>query len=63
MELFKELLDYDKYLKENPFHENLKINLQDYYEEYGQLNNKIIPETYYRSNLNLTLPISQIWAT
>ena len=30
-----------KYLKENPFHQNLGINL----EEYGDLDKKIIRET------------------
>ena len=43
MELFKELLDYGKYLKENPFHQNLGISL----EEYDDLEKKIINETYF----------------
>jgi len=38
MELFKGLLDYAEYLKENPFHKNLGINL----EEYGDIDKKII---------------------
>jgi hypothetical protein len=43
MELFKELLDYGKYLKENPFHQNLGVSL----EEYDDLDKKIINEIYF----------------
>ena len=42
MELFKDLLDYGKYLAENPFHKNLGVSL----EKYGELENKLIRETY-----------------
>ena len=39
MELFKELHDYGKYLKDNPFHQNLgMVNA----EEYGDLEKKNI---------------------
>ena len=41
MKLFENLLSYDEYLKENPFHQNLGINL----EEYGEIDKKIIRET------------------
>ena len=43
MELFKELLDYGKYLKENPFHQNLGVSI----EEYDDLEKKIIKEAYF----------------
>ena len=43
MELFKELLDYRKYLKENPFHQNLGVSLK----EYDDLEKKIIKDTYF----------------
>ena len=42
MELFKELLDYGKYLKENPFHQNLEIDVEDFFK----LDKKIVRETY-----------------
>ena len=39
MELFKELRDYGKYLKDNPFHQNLgMVNAK----EYGDLEKKNI---------------------
>ncbi len=43
MELFKELLDmgYGEYLKENTFHQNLRVNL----DEYGDLDKKIIRDS------------------
>lgn len=43
MELFKELLDYGKYIKENPFHKNLGVSL----EEYDKLEEKILKGTYF----------------
>ena len=43
MELFNKLLNYRDYLKENPFHQNLAINLED----YGQLDKKIIRKKQY----------------
>jgi len=46
VELFKKLLDYGEYLKENPFHQNLGINL----EEYGDLEKKIIRDKDYSVN-------------
>ena len=46
MELFKGLQDYSKYLKENPFHENLGINL----EEYGKIDKNIIRGVRYSVN-------------
>ena len=54
MELFKKLLDYDEYLKENPFHQNLEINLKD----YGQLDKKIVRETYYSVDSAIDTPYS-----
>ena len=54
MELFKKLLDYDEYLKENPFHQNLEINLED----YGQLDTKIVQETYYSVDPAIDTPYS-----
>jgi len=42
MKLFNELLDYEEYLNQNPFHQNLGVNL----EEYGDLEKKIIKDTY-----------------
>ena len=54
MELFKKLLDYGEYLKENPFHQNLEINLED----YGQLDTKIVQETYYSVDPAIDTPYS-----
>jgi len=42
MKLFENLTDYGKYLEENPFHKSLEIDI----EEYGQLDKKIIRETF-----------------
>ena len=54
MELFKKLLDYGEYLKENPFHQNLGINIED----FGQLDKKIIRETYYSVDPENNTPFS-----
>ena len=51
MELFKELLNYDEYLKQNPFHQNLGVNLKD----YGEVDQKIVSEAYFiKKQSNLT---------
>jgi len=54
MELFKELLNYDEYLKQNPFHQNLEINLKD----YGQLDQKIVSEAYFNVDSETNIPCS-----
>ena len=53
MELFKELLDYGKYLKENPFHQNLGVSI----EEYDDLEKKIIKEAYFSVDPENKIPI------
>ena len=53
MELFKNLLDYGEYLKENTFHQNLEINLED----YGQLDTKRKFETYLHVNPENITPV------
>lgn len=57
MELFKELLvmGYGGYLKENTFHQNLGVNL----DEYGDLDKKINRETYLAVNPENNIPISE----
>jgi len=52
MELFAKLLDYGEYLKNNPFHENLEINVED----FSSLDKKIIRETYYSVDPDSTSP-------
>ena len=54
MELFNKLLDYGEYLEENPFHESLGINLKD----YGQLDKKIVRETYQSVDPENHIPFS-----
>ena len=54
MELFNKLLDYGEYLKENPFHESLGIDLKD----YGQLDQKIVRETYQSVDPENHIPFS-----
>jgi len=54
MELFKELQDYSEYLKNNPFHQNLGVNL----EEYGDLAKKIIRDKYSTVDLENKIPFS-----
>ena len=54
MELFKELLDYGEYLKENPFHQNLEIDVENFF----QLDKKIIREKDYSVTPNIEIPYS-----
>jgi len=54
MELFEDLLDYEKYLKENPFHQNLEIDIQDFF----RLDKKIIREKNFSVDSNNTDPYS-----
>ena len=55
MELFKELHDYAKYLKDNPFHQYLDgVNV----EEYGDLEKKSIRETYLSVDSSNKAPLS-----
>jgi hypothetical protein len=54
MELFKELLDYAEYLNQNPFHQNLGVNL----EKYGDLEKRIIRETYLSVDPENEIPFS-----
>ena len=42
MNLFKPLSNYEAYLEEYPFHDNLKINLT----EYGKLDKKVKRNIY-----------------
>jgi hypothetical protein len=56
MNLFRELHDYGKYLEDNPFHQHLAgVNI----EEYGDLEKKIIRETYFSvdSSNNVPFPV------
>ena len=46
MQLFSQLTDYDKYLEENPFHLDLGIDLDDYVQDYAQLDKKIVKNPY-----------------
>ena len=55
MELFKNLLNYDEYLRENPFHRKLGVNLS----EYGNLKDKLIRETYLAVDPNNTTPFPE----
>lgn len=55
MELFKDLLDYKDYLKKYPFHQNLGINL----DKYGDLEKKIIRDTYLSVDIKNTVPFSE----
>jgi len=52
MKLFKKLLDYGEYLKENLFHQNLEINVED----FSNLDKKIVRETCYCADSNSTIP-------
>ena len=54
MELFKELLNYDEYLKQNPFHQNLEVNLKD----YGEVDQKIVSEAYFNVDSETNIPCS-----
>ena len=47
-------MDYGEYFKENPFHQNLGINPED----YGQLDKKIIRENYYSVDPEMNTPFS-----
>ena len=53
MKLFKELLDYGEYLKQNPFHQNLGINI----EEYDNLEKNIFVEAYYSQDPENKIPL------
>ena len=55
MQLFKDLSDYSDYLKENPFHELLGVNLED----YGDLEKKIIREKYFSVDPKNKIPFSE----
>jgi len=55
MELFKGLLNYSEYLKENPFHKNLGVDLED----YGSLDKKIIRDTYSSVDPENKVPFSE----
>ena len=50
MELFKSLNSYEEYLKRYPFHKLLDIDL----EKYGDLNKKLIHDTYYSVDPNIS---------
>jgi len=52
MDLFNKLTNYEDYLKEYPFHHNLKIDL----EKYGQLDRKIELGRYDRVDPNYNTP-------
>jgi hypothetical protein len=54
MELFNKLLNYGEYLEENPFHKSLGIDLKD----YGQLDKKIVRETYQSVDPENHIPFS-----
>jgi hypothetical protein len=54
MELFKKLIDYGEYLKENPFNQNLEIDVED----FCRLDKKIVREVYYSVNPNMKNPYS-----
>jgi len=55
MKLFKELSSYSKYLEEYPFHQDLGLN----YKDYGDLDKKIIRETYLYPDPSNKIPFSE----
>jgi hypothetical protein len=55
MELFKGLVDYKDYLKKYPFHKNLGISL----DNYGDLEKKIVRDTYLSVDPKNTVPFSE----
>ena len=56
MELFEKLTDYGEYLKENPFYQNLKINLKD----FSQLDKKkIVNNPYFSVDPEMNVPFPE----
>ena len=55
MDYFKNLGDYREYLRDNPFHLNLGINLDD----YGNLDAKIVKETYFSVDPKNKIPFPE----
>jgi len=53
MELFKNLLDYGDYIKENPFYDDLEISLED----FDNLDAKVERETYETADASNKIPI------
>ena len=54
MNLFKGLSNYGDYLEKNPFHQELDISL----EEYGELDKKIVRDSYLSVDPENTIPFS-----
>ena len=50
MEIYANLNSYEEYIKRNPFHTLLDIDL----EQYGDLNKKLIHDTYYSVDTNIS---------
>jgi hypothetical protein len=54
IELFKQLIDYGKYIKENSFHKDLEVSLN----EYDNLEKKLILEPHFSVNPENEIPIT-----
>ena len=55
MKLFEQLISYEEYLEEFPFHKKLGVSI----EEYGSLSKKVIRPTYFSVNPKNQLPFSE----